>query len=62
MADMNEGLDSPREQLAGDNDDNYSNDMPLIGSQNRQRNRDGIISKPKNKRSDLDNKRNEMEK
>lgn len=54
MADMNEGLDSPKDKLAGDSDDMQSNDMPLMGSQNRQRNREGIISKPKPKRVDMD--------
>lgn len=43
MGDFGEGLDSPKEKnFGGDSDDMQSDNVPMIGSQNRQRN----ISKP----------------
>lgn len=48
MGDFNEGLDSPKDKnFGGDSDDMQSDNVPLLGSQNRQRNN----SKPMGKRS-----------
>ena len=67
MQDINEGLDSPKDKNSilhrpklsqgGESEDMQSDNIPLLGSQNRQRNREGTISKPRVKRNSNDSEK-----